>query len=800
MVDFYGRGGSPFLMKDVGIAAAVAGMQSRGSPLYGANLDVALPSIFVFRAGDGLRVPAADVPTGSKIWVKVSDDWKLAKPWVNDAGVWRETKAATKSRGTWRTPSLDAASFGGSASGTTTSGASPKVVYLPTGNEETDLLVLAVTSRTNTNVFTTPAGWTLLTAQTINAAVYSVYWKYAEATEPSVSLAYTGGSSGAFVAQIAVFKKTDLTEGVHQVGTPFVGGPSTDIGPISGITIADKSAVVVLGVRETYWTTDVPTLSGDGLTWSEIGQPTVIAGPGAGLVWGAASNNSGGPVTVANKTFSPNGASSSRGGLMFEIKGFKGADTTIPFAGTLLAYFDPDDINNTGTGNAGYVDGSSPKITNKGSLGGLLEPEGTVSPTYTRCGGPNGNSGFAYTNGRYQSSLLPASWAFLHDGTPYTMYYVYRSLATNPNSLHFLVGTAVTPGSSSSRGLSLLYDDRSSVPREDQQLYFVSSGSTLNAAITSADEAVIPPFWHLATAVRSATGFAQYVDGKLVGSSAVTGAVSALDPSSTLVVGSSGGGTSPHFGVGGILAIYSGDHTTVQRKQFANYVNARYGDLPSVSKGLSYVGVTTPAVMQLGSSSPKVITLPPNTAAGDLMVMTMSLRAPSTMPDTPAGWTLFASTTNSLGTLAMYWKLAAVGEANPTVTFAASAADTFIGQVAVWRGADLFNPIKQVGIDTSNTSSPNIGPILGISVAAGNMVSVIGWQARNWTTSDVLTGDGLQWDKVSDSSTTLGGDAGIRWDASINTTGEEVAVTSKTFITDGTGNVGMGFMFEIRAG
>lgn len=798
MVDFFGRGGSPRITRDAGSAGAVQNLLAKGSPQYGAILPADLPGIVLFRAGNGLRVPGV-VESGSKVWLKVSGDWKQATPWVNVASTWKVAEAKIRVGGTWRPSTLDDAGFSNRGTATTTTGSSPKTVGMPSGIEVNDLLVLVVTSRSAGHVFTTPAGWTLLTTQVLTNSTYVVFYKYAVAGEPSASLAWSGGTTSSLAAQVASFKRAHLSTPIAQVSTPSTNGPSSDIGPITGITIADRSAVVVLGVRETYWTTDIAPLTGDGLSWVEVGQPASVSGSGIGLVWNAASNNTGNTVTVASKSYMPNGASGIGGGLMIEIAGLPDP-TVLPFSGTLLAYIDPDDLDNTGTNNASLVDGSSPTIVNKGSVGGTLTAAGTILPTFTRLGGPSGKGGINYTNGRYVSSLPSSSWNFLHDGTPYTLYYVHRSLVTNPNNLYALVMSASVAGSSGSRGMSLLYDDRVGSSREDRPLYFVSNGTILNGAVQGTDEALSPPFWHLHVAKRSVSGFFQYVDRKVQGSDPVSGAPSATDATSTLTLGSTSAGLFPHVGVGGILLIYSGEHTDAERGQVENYLDKRFpGTFAQVSRGLSYVG-TGAANMQLGTATPQNIALPPNTSAGDLMVLTMSARSSAAVLDTPPGWTLFNTAANGFGTMSVFWKLAGIAEPAATVTFTATSTATFIGQIAVWRGADLFNPIAQVGVSASNGSSANIGPIPGIDIKKNNAVAVIGWQANDWTAGDLLTGDGLSWVELSEASTVTGGDAGIMWDMAINSTGADVTVTPKTFITDGAGNVGFGFMFEIQSG
>src|SRR5207253_6902037 len=60
-----------------------------------------------------------------------------------------------------------------------------------------------------------------------------------------------------------------------------------NIGPITGFTptnAGNNGAVIVLGHRADDWTS-VATLSGDGLTWVQIGAPSSTLGTDAGMVW-----------------------------------------------------------------------------------------------------------------------------------------------------------------------------------------------------------------------------------------------------------------------------------------------------------------------------------------------------------------------------------------------------------------------------------------------------------------------------------------------------------------------------------
>jgi hypothetical protein len=101
----------------------------------------------------------------------------------------------------------------------------------------------------------------------------------------------------ALLTQVAAWRGA---ASIGAVGSETLNGTAEDIGSIAGITIAADSAVIVIGMRRENWTA-VATLSGDGLTWAEIGEPVSDAGgesiAGTGLVWNYAIATGGTTVT-----------------------------------------------------------------------------------------------------------------------------------------------------------------------------------------------------------------------------------------------------------------------------------------------------------------------------------------------------------------------------------------------------------------------------------------------------------------------------------------------------------------------
>lgn len=147
------------------------------------------------------------------------------------------------------------------------------------------------------------------------------YWKIAGAAEGTPAIDITPLVTGAScLYQCATFRGTHLTTPIGVVGATSENASAANIGPVTGITAAaTDGAVIVIGGRCDDWTS-VDLLTGDSLTWAEIGEPFTILGQDAGMVWDYAIWSGAAP-TVTNKTFTVTGGAANKGlGVMFEIK------------------------------------------------------------------------------------------------------------------------------------------------------------------------------------------------------------------------------------------------------------------------------------------------------------------------------------------------------------------------------------------------------------------------------------------------------------------------------------------------
>ncbi len=213
------------------------------------------------------------------------------------------------------------------------------------------------------------------------------------------------------------------------------------------------------------------------------------------------------------------------------------------------------------------------------------------------------------------------------------------------------------------------------------------------------------------------------------------------------------------------------------------------------------------------SSLTQTPTLPAGLAVGDILILVAgnrSLGAPKDAITIPGGWDLVLDEINSnvliggQNHLVIAWRRVddVIREVAPVVGF--STFITNMSQVIAVRGVDNIVPIAEftVSSSTAGAAPHTIGPITGLTVAAGNAALVVGQLSDNFFDPgiDTLTGDGLTWAELVEASTTLGSDAGYVIDMAINDTGSPVAVSAKTFVVNGDNGLhSIGSMLELVA-
>jgi len=165
---------------------------------------------------------------------------------------------------------------------------------------------------------------------------------------------------------------------------------------------------------------------------------------------------------------------------------------------------------------------------------------------------------------------------------------------------------------------------------------------------------------------------------------------------------------------------------------------------------------------------------------------------------TPAGYTEICNDAGTGGGLMVAWK-AVVSDSAPAVTFNnMGSGDVGYATVGGIRGGDLADFLDQVGAVSHNAAAQDVGPVAGITPAdADTMVLVVFAKAYNYVSSDILAGDGLQWQRAFGHSSAVGNRAMIVAQFAIES--GTVAVTGKTLVVQGgVADVGVGVMFNVN--
>lgn len=189
-----------------------------------------------------------------------------------------------------------------------------------------DFMVAIVTARGNGTIGT-PSGWTQRFQEqlytTDNLHKLGIFYRFYQAGDGNPTFTYTGGSSGhTVIGQIFAFRGVDTSNPIPDLGANSGNASAQNIGPITGFTPTNAGTdgcVIVIGHRADDWTS-VAALTGDGLTWNEIGEPDSTSGSDAGQVYDYALY-SGSPPTITNKTFTVTGGAANTGaGKMISLK------------------------------------------------------------------------------------------------------------------------------------------------------------------------------------------------------------------------------------------------------------------------------------------------------------------------------------------------------------------------------------------------------------------------------------------------------------------------------------------------
>ena len=213
---------------------------------------------------------------------------------------------------------MNLVTFVAAGASSATDGGSPPTPGLPTGVAEGDLMVCAFYSREVTDGGVTPrtAGWAQVLSDRSVGGLLAVFSKVFQSGDVALTFTLTGHAiNDDCIAQIAAYRNADSAVQLSMLRN---SPAATNIGTIDGVTLNPREVVLVIGGKLDDWTS-VATLSGDGLTWVEIGEPDSTAGTDAGMVWDHAINGDTETLVTA-KTFVVTGGTAVAGkGVMVKL-------------------------------------------------------------------------------------------------------------------------------------------------------------------------------------------------------------------------------------------------------------------------------------------------------------------------------------------------------------------------------------------------------------------------------------------------------------------------------------------------
>jgi len=200
------------------------------------------------------------------------------------------------------------------------------VPALPAGLAVGDLMICIATMRGNGG-FLPIMGWT----QNFQGQLYptdnlhklAIFYRFYQSGDGDPNVAWDGGGNNqTVIAQIFAFRGVDTSNPIPDLGPNSGNASQQNIGPITGFTptgAGNDGCVIVIGHKADNWT-GVDILTGDGLGWVEIAEPSTTLGSDAGQVYDYAIY-SGSPPTITNKTFTVVGGASATGaGKMISLK------------------------------------------------------------------------------------------------------------------------------------------------------------------------------------------------------------------------------------------------------------------------------------------------------------------------------------------------------------------------------------------------------------------------------------------------------------------------------------------------
>lgn len=227
--------------------------------------------------------------------------------------------------------------------------------------------------------------------------------------------------------------------------------------------------------------------------------------------------------------------------------------------------------------------GSVSQWNNKGSKGNFTQATGAVQPT-TGASTLNGLNVLDFA-GDYLTATNQNEWKFLSDGTDHIIGLVAKFGTTaNPDTVYLFLGNSQTD--SPAVGSAFLWDDRSSISRNNALSVFYSAGVSGSPSIESFNnDTVTANTFTVVSALldpdngTAANRLALHINGgSAISNNTKTQAVSASNPTYALQVGAAGNNLLPMTGSIAELVIASGANATeTNRAKLRDYLNTKWG-------------------------------------------------------------------------------------------------------------------------------------------------------------------------------------------------------------------------------
>lgn len=244
------------------------------------------------------------------------------------------------------------------------------------------------------------------------------------------------------------------------------------------------------------------------------------------------------------------------------------------------AVWDMDEDVFTDAGVTPAVDGNAVQQVNDQTGNGrhLTQTSAAAKMTY-KTNILNGHNVVRGLGGDYMQNSVLADWKFLHDGSPFTTFIVYKTTANEPNSIQVLLATS--SGSTANIGYFLSSDDRDSVPRYHTSICSILRGTAGvgEVGVGTLYDSVRCGRWHVTVTSRQGTNgdLIMENDGHFGGyaSGVADGSPSASNPTSPLTIAATGTGTNTLSGDIAYVAIFN-ELTDTERRQFSQYLSERF--------------------------------------------------------------------------------------------------------------------------------------------------------------------------------------------------------------------------------